>query len=171
MKSGAVTTTLDEVESNFQSKFSAVNVDTPHFVSPGFWKKIWSITENQACDVVCKIHSWTASVLIIWWHVNFPLITVCFATVVFNRTSLMRLCLLTKLQSLPVGIYAWNFLSLTRGSLLFILWNSNHNFLIVYIFSVRKLAFLCLWWLSFQGRKYPDLYVVYVTKLVLLSEL
>ena len=48
------TTTLDEDESNFQSSISAVDVDTPNGVSPDFLKKIWSITDDQARNVVLQ---------------------------------------------------------------------------------------------------------------------
>ena len=47
------TTTLDELELEFQSEISAVDVtDSPRGVSPEFIKKIWSITEDQAQGVV-----------------------------------------------------------------------------------------------------------------------
>ena len=47
------TTTLDELEFEFQSEISAVDVkDSPNGVSPEFLKKIWSITDAQAQGVV-----------------------------------------------------------------------------------------------------------------------
>ena len=48
------TSTLDDLESKFQSTISAVDVDTPNGVSPDFLKKIWSITEDQARNVVLQ---------------------------------------------------------------------------------------------------------------------
>ena len=49
------TTTLDELEFEFQSEISAVDVpDSPNGVSPDFLKKIWSIPEDQAQGVVAQ---------------------------------------------------------------------------------------------------------------------
>ena len=46
------TTTLDELESEFESEIAAVDVSSPSGVTPEFLSKIWSVSPRQAEDIV-----------------------------------------------------------------------------------------------------------------------